>query len=472
MELASNYTALEGLMQLLRRYNNYPALGTGSLQLARQARSLIGAIPPSMQQYTSDYQINLFGDYPSSKDRVPCIIFAVLFGLLAVWHSVIFSINLSRGHRFWLSIGWVFYCILRILGWVLRIYWGKDLSQVQMGIAGEVFLIVPTVFLVSFNLILAQRIFTWRHPVGGSRRLFWNLMISLYVIVTGLVVMTIITSGGPYIYFLSPTNYKRYQRGVQATSILILLYSLTSISLLGLAFFFKPTTKDKNLYTYQPWWIESFSPFYFVRKGAPQEAAQTFMKRNRYHRRAIRVIAATHNHYNTVEGLTNQRGTLKHNVSLVMIVITTILIFLGTIFRAIVVFEGGYAKDSGPLCQPFLMYICWGAFEVIINLMYLIGRVDLRFYRPDVLPGAIRALVSANQSGVQSVVHSDAEEEFSAEDKGHFVDENSFVSHDEDLIFTPPSYKEKHPKETNQTTPHMLDREVRQKGDGDSEFNF
>lgn len=475
MEVASNYTALEGLMQLLSRFNNYPALGTGSLHLSLQARSLLGGsrIPPAMQAYTSDHQINLFGDYPTHTDKVPCIIFAVVFGLLTVWHAAIFIINFSRGHRFWLSIGWFFYGIMRIIGWVLRMYWGKDLSQVQLGIAAEVFLIVPTVFLVSFNLILAQRIFTWRHPVGGSRRLFWNLMITLYAIVTGLVVMTIVASAGPYINLLSPTNYTRYKKAVEATSVFVLLYSLTSTSLLGLAFFFKPTTKDENLYTYQPWWIESFSPLYFVKKGAPQEAALTFMRRRGYHRRAIRVIAATHHHYNTVEGLTNQRGDLKHNISLFMIVITTLLIFVGAIGRAIAVFQGRYAKDSGPICKPVVMYVCWGAFEVIINLMYLIGRVDLRFYRPDKLPRNIREIISANQSGMRSAIHSDVEdeEEVYSGDKGlDFGDDGSFVSHDDDLDFTPPSYREKH--KHNDILQQLLDREPRPKGDGESEFNF
>ena len=133
-------------------------------------------------------------------------------------------------------------------------------------------LIIPSIILVSINLILAQRLFTWRHPVGGSRKLFWSIMIGLYIVVLGVIAMTIVASAIPYLYYLSERAYKNYQKVVQASAILIILYTLTAVSLIALSYFFKPTTKDENLYTYQPWWIESFHPFYFVRPHAAQEA--------------------------------------------------------------------------------------------------------------------------------------------------------------------------------------------------------
>lgn len=47
-------------------------------------------------------------------------------------------------------------------------------------------------------------------------------------------------------------------------------------------------------------------------------------------------------------------------------------------------------------------------FEVIINVLYIVGRVDLRFYRPDVLPVAVRAIITAEQTYYPS---SDEEED-------------------------------------------------------------
>lgn len=396
---ATDYTAIHGLMQLLRYQNNYPALGTGTLVLTKQAHNLVGSqIPKAMFDYQSAYQINLFGDYPDSQDVAPSAIFTAVFAILLFLHLFIFMMNFSRRHYFWLSLGWVFYCIMRIIGWILRIIWSQDLSKTKIGITAEVFLIVPSIALSSFNLILAQRIFTWRHPVGGSTNLFWGLMYGFYTVVLGIVGMTIACAAVPYVYLLSQENYERYQKAVKASSILLILYPLTAIALIGLAYIFKPTRKDENLYTYQPWWIKKFSPFYFVEKNAAQNAEETFMKRNHNHRHAIRVIAATHHHYNTVEGLTNERGDVTHNTSLAIIFTTTLLIFVGAILRSITVFQARPQKNSSKVCAPVAMYICWGLFEVVSNLLYIIGRVDLRFYRPDTLPHKVRCIITEEQS--------------------------------------------------------------------------
>ncbi|CUM66159.1 uncharacterized protein PRCAT00003817001 [Priceomyces carsonii] len=402
--MSDGYTATHGLMQLLRYQNNYPSPSTGSQVNADQAHALLGGIPPVMLQYSTNMQINLFGDYPTHKDYAPSAIFAAVFGIIMILHLVIFLVNYSRGHYFWLSLGWSFYGLCRFVGFVMRPIWAKDLSRTRIGISDEVFLILPSIFLVSFNLILAQRLFTWRHPVGGSRRLFWAIMIGLYIFVCGVVAMTIVASAVPYLYFLSGEVFSRYQKTVKCSAILIILYSLTSIALIALSYFFKPTTKDENLYTYQPWWIESFSPFYFVKKNAAQEAEETFMKRNHNHRHAIRVIAATHHHNNMVEGLTNERGDLKHNISLCIISISTLFIFLGAVLRAVVVFQGNVKMNASPVGSPVMMYIFWGLLETIINVMYLVGRVDLRFYRPDRLPQKVRAIITAEQSLEPSIM--------------------------------------------------------------------
>ncbi|KAK6456821.1 uncharacterized protein RJT20DRAFT_126878 [Scheffersomyces xylosifermentans] len=474
--MSGNYTAIEGLMHLLQYQNNYPAEGTGSYVLAKQAHNLLGPkIPHSMQAYTTGYQINLFGDYPDQRDIAPSIVFAVAFGIIMLLHLGIFLVNSSRGHYFWLSLGWFFYSLMRVIGFAMRPFWGRDLSRIQIGIAGEVFLILPSIFLVSFNLILAQRLFTWRHPVGGSRKLFWGTMITLYVVVSVVVIMTIVASAVPSLYLLSETVYTRYKKVVECTSILVILYSLTSISLLGLSYFFKPTAKDKEIYTYQPWWIESFSPFYFVKRGAAKEAAESFTKRNHYHRHSVRVIAATH-HHNVVQGMTHDKKEIKHTFSLTLIIITTLLIFVGQVLRGIVVFQGRYKKDASPIGRPVVMYIFWGLFEVIINLLYIVGRVDLRFYRPDRLPKRIMNIATANQSeqssfqdsGYGSGSGSDTAGSHRARKFGDEGLDDADDSSDEFGFFEPSSQTSYHPPERPFTAPYP----IVEKTDPDSEEEF
>lgn len=395
----NGYPAIKGLSHFFRPLFNNAVEGTGITFILAFTQNITGKdVPDVFLKYAVSFQNSLFGDYPVKSDIAPSIAFAVIFGVLGFIHLFIFLINYSRGHYFWISFVWFLNCIFVLIGYALRAKWSTDIKLLQMGLASEIFLIIPSIVFVSFDLILAQRLFTWRHPVGGSRWLFWNIMFSLYGAVAFLIAITIVASFVPYIYKLSSKSWTQWKQVVQATSILVIAYSLTSLSLIALSYLFPPTAKDENLYTYQPWWIESFSPFYFVQPGAAQAAEETFMKRNHNHRHAIRVIAATHHHYNMVEGLTNQRGNLEHNVSMLLILVTTVLIFIGALFRCIVCFENKIQRHGGPLTKNYVMYIVWGGFEAIINVMYIIGRVDLRFYRPDTLPAKVKAIITAEQS--------------------------------------------------------------------------
>lgn len=393
------YPAVKGLFRMIQTLENGAADGTGIKKLVDISHNLAGPlIPDVIVRYAVSTQNNLFGDYPIGSDIAPSIVFAALFGFLGLIHLFIFGVNFSRGHYFWISLVWFFNCMTKMIGFALRAVWAKDITRVGVGLVSEILLIITSVIFASFDLILAQRLFTWRHPVGGSRKLFWGVMFTMYGVVVALIVVTIMGAFVPYLNFLSRESYEAWKIVVMVTSIFVILYSLTSLSLIGLSYLFPPTAKDENLYTYQPWWIESFSPFYFVQPGAAQKAEETFMKRNHNHRHAIRVIAATHHHYNMVEGLTNQRGELKHNISMGLILITTVLIFVGSLLRCITLFENNIQRHLSPLCQPFVMYICWGGFEALINILYIVGRVDLRFYRPDRLPAKVRAIITAEQS--------------------------------------------------------------------------
>ncbi|WLF79523.1 hypothetical protein PVL30_003278 [Lodderomyces elongisporus] len=402
------YTATNGLLNLVMAVNNGAATGTGIKKLVDFAHNLQGPIIPTpIVNYCLSTQVNIFGGYPGHDDLAPSIVFAVLFGVIGLVHLIIFIIDQYRGHYFYISAIWVLYSIFKILGFALRAQWSKDITRVQIGLVSEVFLIVPAVVIVSANLILAQRLFTWRHPVGGSRRLFWSFMITTYIFVLILIAVTIVASFVPYLHFLSWGSYRSWIKTVQFTSILVIAYSLTSVTLIALSFWL-PTKKDELRYTYQPWWIESFGTFYFPQKGAAQKAEATFMKRNSNHRHATRVIAATHHHFHSVKGLSNSRGNLTHNVSMGLLIITTVLIFIGDIGRAIVVFQARQNRYASHAANKWFMYVCWGVFEVIINLLYIIGRVDLRFYRPDRLPKTVRNIVTAEQTYYPS---SDEEED-------------------------------------------------------------
>lgn len=395
----SDYTAEEGIMKLLFSGMNAGDKGTGIALIIVYAKNVLGPLlPPSLIKWNINNQNALFGGYPSRWDVAPSTFFATFFGVLMVAHIFIFAVNCHRGHYFWLTLAWIFYCMMKVVAFGLRAYWAMDVTRINAALASSVFHIVPAYYLVSFNLILTQRLFTWRHPVGGSRWLFWNFMFALYFMVFVFVAIIVLASLVPYEHFLSLHSYHQWAKVVQGTAVIIVLYVLTAVALIVLSYAFPPTSKDENLYTYQPWWIESFSPFYFVEKGAAQEAEATFMRRTHNHRHAIRVIAATHHHYPMVKGLSNKRGSLKHNISVMLITFSTALILVEALLRCVVVFEFQPQVYGGLVSKPVVGYLTWGVFEGLVMLTYLFGRVDLRFYRPDILPQEVRAIITALQT--------------------------------------------------------------------------
>ena len=125
---------------------------------------------------------------------------------------------------------------MKVIGFATRAVWSLDITRLQLGLTSEVFLIVSTFVIVSANLILAQRLFTWRHPVGGSRKLFWFTMMALYSIVCVIIAITILASFVPYLYFLSEKSYRSWIHTVQFTAVLIIAYCFTSVALIGLSF--------------------------------------------------------------------------------------------------------------------------------------------------------------------------------------------------------------------------------------------
>lgn len=382
----------------LQQYKNGAAEGTGILKLLKKSKEIFGNnIPTVLEQYVLSVQHSTFGDYPHKRDIAPSVIFMVVFFIFFIAHLYIFTKNFARGHKFWLSLLFAFYCLLRVLGWLLRIVWACNIMRVETGLASSVFIIVSSVFLAGLNLVLAQRIFTWRHPKFGSRNLFWAIMIGIYAFVTGVVVMAIVGAVIPYIYFLSEHHYHMCKQVVQAAAIFNVLFSLLAGLLCLCAFIFKPSSAAQRTFTYSPWWIESFDMFYYVPKNSCQMAEDTFKTRDAHAFNAVRVIASTSHQDNAIEkvhSVTSKSGSLDHNHSILIIMLTTSILLLSSIFRCVSTFIDDTVANQSWIFKPVVMYIMFGLLETMVNVLYLTGRVDLRFYRPDKLRGCHRGSAS------------------------------------------------------------------------------
>lgn len=392
---------------------NGAAPGTGSKILIDKANEMFhGNIPLYVQRYALSQQRAIFGNYAHGHaDVISSSIFASGFCLGMLLHLAIFSKNYSRGHKFYYSLALAFYCLLRFLGFLLRIIWANDTLRVEIGLASSILIVVPATFLAALNLAFSQRIFTWRHPKVGSSRAFWTLMLSVYAIVVGIIIMAIVADSVIVLYFLSEKHFNMCKNVAKVSSLFAVLFSCLASVLIASAYIYKPGTSNENFLIYQPWWIEKFSLFYFVKKNSILEAERVFLQNPNfdYKKNVVRVIPSSLHHYNRIEEVvgTGQLGmeeppTLKHNHSICLITITTFLLLIGSILRCVSCFMDQTVANQSWIYKSPVMYATFGILEAIVNASYIFLRIDLRFYKPDRLPKSILTCAASNVASTSS----------------------------------------------------------------------
>lgn len=364
------------------------ALGTGLVPLMQQtAKTYGGKIPANINTATLKILPATFGGYPDHKDIAPSAVFAAVYIVLTAIHLFIFLKNWSRGHKFYTSLIFILYGFLNFIGYILRIVWAKEITRIHVGLTSTVMILTSTVLLAGGNILLAQRIFTWRQPRIGESTFFAINMYLIYAMVLATIVVGITAGVVPYLYFLSESHFTMDKRAARAAGCLTIIYSATALGLIILAFLFKPRKESSDFIIYQPWWIESFGITYFVPKGTVEVAKEAFLQGPHHHRKPVRVIASSTHHYATVQELRAANQTeapkLLHNYSIFIILFTVVLLFISSTFRCVSLFIDKKNYQNAMIFRPLVMYLTHGMIEFFILLLYIITRVDLRFYKPD-----------------------------------------------------------------------------------------
>ena len=265
------------------------------------------------------------GGLPTTNLDVPiCTVFLVLFIIGAVLHMTIFQSNKKRGHRFIIS-GMLFgFCMSRIVTMVMRIVWAVYPRNVRVAIAANVFVAAGVVLLFVVNLLFAQRIVRASHPNSGWHPIFHYAFIALYVLIV-VSLIALITSVIQANYTLN-LNTKRIDRDIQ-------LYGQT-------------------LYA-----VVSFLPIPLVVGGLiiPRKTRVEKFGSGRFrHKIAILLVAAT-------------------------------LLCLGATFRTGVNYAGGERprEDPAPYQSKACFYIFNFTIEILVIYLYVLVRVDKRFFVPN-----------------------------------------------------------------------------------------
>lgn len=156
------------------------------------------------------------GGVPSIGVDVPiCAVFLLLFMIGAAANMTILQLNLRRGHKFLMS-GLLFgFCMARIVTQIMRIVWACYPEDVSVAIAATIFVSAGVLILFLINLVFAQRILRAAHPHFGWHRAMHYSFLVMYILILLMLIM-LITATVQSFYTLN-TNWKRIDGDLQRT---------------------------------------------------------------------------------------------------------------------------------------------------------------------------------------------------------------------------------------------------------------
>lgn len=396
---------LWGMISLPEAKNAVP--GTGLRPALNWFASTLGVeITPDIYNLLLPELPGIFGDYPVPHDKAPSAVFIALFGLLAIAYLFYFVKGVMRGHRYWPFFGLFWYAVMRTIGMGCRLKWANNLTLVDMGIVSVVFSFLPELAVLVLNMLLAHRLFTWRHPETGNSIAFNLCIDAIYFLIVGVVLMGVLGQLLPYVRFMDASTQHKCNQVMQAAAVLNLLYALSPYLIIFLSYALKPGMIDHRVFrmpkmqvrenlpaVVQPSWIQSTGLFWFPAKGA-----QTKMYSGTPAGKAIRVMPTREHPAN---GLTqvyspeNPSGP-RYKTGVLIVLVTTTILSLNTCFRVASTFYleprgGGQPRGEGTPVEPMTVwvyrnypfYIFYCACEWLVSVIYIATRVDLRFYLAD-----------------------------------------------------------------------------------------
>lgn len=347
--------------------------GTGIVKIVGMAHKIVGNnIPQFVLDLVMTTQYNIFGNFPKKDvDTIPCAIFLVINCILALANFYVFARGIMRNHNFYLMFGLGWQCLFNCLGFGMRLGWAQDILQLRLGIASTVFIILSIVTINFMNFLLAHRILTYRHPETGDATWFGLLMILVYLAFCGVLLMAIVTQVAIFSYFLDYNHWRQATSGMQASSILIVIFSAGGV-LIIIAGYIIPRgaipLHHKSRLRLPASNIESYGIFYFPPKHSQviQYRSDPAMKLD-----SGQLAARTIN------------GRDLHTSSIIVIFTSLILAGTAAMRCATIMMGERWEMNSKFIYSPTAFYIGFGVFEVIVNVIFLLFRIDLRFYIPD-----------------------------------------------------------------------------------------
>lgn len=154
------------------------------------------------------------GGVPTVDVDIPiCAVFLAAFIAAGACHMTLFRRNLARGHKFIPSAATFGFCMSRVVTNIIRISWACRPHNVRLALAAQIFVAAGILLLFILNLLYAQRMLRAAFPrIGWALPVSWAFKV-LYVLVL-LTIIMMITVIIQMMYSLN-ANTHRIDRDVQ-----------------------------------------------------------------------------------------------------------------------------------------------------------------------------------------------------------------------------------------------------------------
>lgn len=154
------------------------------------------------------------GGQPTKTLDIPIsAVFLALFLAASAAHMTLFKRNKRQGHKFLPSAVIFGFCMSRVVATIMRIVWACHPTDVRVAIAAQIFVAAGIILLFILNLLFAQRMLRAAFPrLGWSTLLSWAFkMLYVLILVTIAMVITVVIQS---LYTLN-ANTHRIDRDVQ-----------------------------------------------------------------------------------------------------------------------------------------------------------------------------------------------------------------------------------------------------------------
>ncbi|KAH6690799.1 hypothetical protein BKA61DRAFT_684477 [Leptodontidium sp. MPI-SDFR-AT-0119] len=191
----------------------------------------------------------MVGGHPTTSLDVPIsAVFLAFYLLAAVGNMTVFQTNRIRGHKFLMSWAMFGFCMARNATFVLRIVWAYRPHNARLIIAVQIFAAAGVLVSYIVALLLSLRIFRATHPELGWNPKLRMLCKGLYILLFVSFVLTI--SFTIESFYTLNLKIKKVALWVQrASSLVQLLFNLTSLIILSLSISLPRTTPPENFGT-------------------------------------------------------------------------------------------------------------------------------------------------------------------------------------------------------------------------------